>query len=465
MADVFISYKREDRARAAALAEALARRGMDVWWDIDLLPGVQFADEIQAVIKRARVAIVLWSALSVRSAYVRAEADLARRREILVPARLDDAELPIPFNLLHTEDLRGWSGDAADPGLSRLLDTVEAKLGRAPRQALLEDEALVAAKMHGDDAEAEFWRAITQKATPAVEEYRLYLQRYGAAGKFVDLAQMRIAELEAQVRAANRPRPLAAVLKLGALAGAVGAVLALGTQLGGVWQMVAPDRPDATLGAGSPSASTTNEASSSAELPLSMGGDGPTPLNPPASVDGVPGLEGEPGARLKSADAMFEQVDEYIRSGGDAASDGEPAASPPTAASDRPTLPDGSPFEEFFSEFFDRERAASDEAGGSLAARAVEDSVARSEGVKLGMKIADIAGDGVLVSEVTPGGLADSRGLRAGDVIHEVGQVEVVDTIAFLEAMQRLLDQGRPSALLLVRTNGEPRFVVIPLED
>ncbi len=128
-------------------------------------------------------------------------------------------------------------------------------------------------------------------------------------------------------------------------------------------------------------------------------------------------------------------------------------------------MPDGSPFEEFFSEFFDRERAASDEAGGSLAARAVEDSVARSEGVKLGMKIADIAGDGVLVSEVTPGGLADSRGLRAGDVIHEVGQVEVVDTIAFLEAMQRLLDQGRPSALLLVRTNGEPRFVVIPLED
>ena len=61
MADVFISYKREERDVAENLARALTAQGYSVWWDVDLLPGDRFANEIEAVIKRAKAVIVLWS--------------------------------------------------------------------------------------------------------------------------------------------------------------------------------------------------------------------------------------------------------------------------------------------------------------------------------------------------------------------------------------------------------------------
>jgi TIR domain len=37
--DVFISYAHNDRAKAQALAQALERRSLDVWWDPDLRAG------------------------------------------------------------------------------------------------------------------------------------------------------------------------------------------------------------------------------------------------------------------------------------------------------------------------------------------------------------------------------------------------------------------------------------------
>lgn len=61
MTDVFISYKREDRERARELAEAIAAKGYDVWWDVELLPGAKLSDEIKSVIRPAKAAIVLWA--------------------------------------------------------------------------------------------------------------------------------------------------------------------------------------------------------------------------------------------------------------------------------------------------------------------------------------------------------------------------------------------------------------------
>lgn len=48
--DVFISYKREQRAVAQALSQALRAHGEVVWWDVDLLPGDRFAREIASVL-------------------------------------------------------------------------------------------------------------------------------------------------------------------------------------------------------------------------------------------------------------------------------------------------------------------------------------------------------------------------------------------------------------------------------
>ena len=37
--DIFLSYNREDQARARLFAEAFAAEGFSVWWDSDLKAG------------------------------------------------------------------------------------------------------------------------------------------------------------------------------------------------------------------------------------------------------------------------------------------------------------------------------------------------------------------------------------------------------------------------------------------
>ena len=61
MADVFISYAREDRPAAQLLARALEAGGRSVWWDREILPGKDFAELIGAELARAKAVVVIWS--------------------------------------------------------------------------------------------------------------------------------------------------------------------------------------------------------------------------------------------------------------------------------------------------------------------------------------------------------------------------------------------------------------------
>ncbi|MEQ1784206.1 MAG: TIR domain-containing protein [Hyphomonadaceae bacterium] len=45
MPDIFLSYSREDQARAKVFAEAFEREGLKVWWDVGLTPGEAY-DEV-----------------------------------------------------------------------------------------------------------------------------------------------------------------------------------------------------------------------------------------------------------------------------------------------------------------------------------------------------------------------------------------------------------------------------------
>ena len=121
MPDLFISYAREDRATALALAHALQSRGIDVWWDRELTGGGDFADEIERNLKAAPVAVVLWSAASVRSDFVRDESTRARELGKLLPVRIADVQVPLGFGTLHTLDLLDWDGDATDPACTALV--------------------------------------------------------------------------------------------------------------------------------------------------------------------------------------------------------------------------------------------------------------------------------------------------------------------------------------------------------
>jgi tetratricopeptide (TPR) repeat protein len=128
--DIFVSYAREDRPLAEQLADGLSASGLQVWWDRDLAAGAEFATVIEAKLLGAAIVIVLWSAHSVRSSFVRDESSRALKQGKLLPVRIDDIELPLGFGQLHTLDLLDWDGDASDEQFQKLL--FEVRQQRAP---------------------------------------------------------------------------------------------------------------------------------------------------------------------------------------------------------------------------------------------------------------------------------------------------------------------------------------------
>lgn len=121
MADVFLSYVREDRSRAADVAAALTRQGWTVWWDRQILPGNTFEREIAQQLADARCVVVLWSRTSVTSDWVRDEASEATNRRKLVPVLIDDVTPPFGFRQYHNANLASWTGDDTDPEFALLV--------------------------------------------------------------------------------------------------------------------------------------------------------------------------------------------------------------------------------------------------------------------------------------------------------------------------------------------------------
>ena len=73
--------------------------------------------------------------------------------------------------------------------------------------------------------------------------------------------------------------------------------------------------------------------------------------------------------------------------------------------------------------------------------------------------------EGLVVANVAEDSEAYEKGLRAGDLITEAGQ-EKVATVAELEArIDEAREAGRKSLLLLVRRDGDPRFVALGLDE
>lgn len=129
MADIFLSYAREDRDRAEMLAHALESRGWSVWWDRRIQAGHSFADVIEKALEDARCVVVLWTEHSIDSNWVQNEATEGDHRTSLIPVRLDDVRIPLGFRHLQTADLLGWEGEQS-PELAEFLSAVESKLGQ-----------------------------------------------------------------------------------------------------------------------------------------------------------------------------------------------------------------------------------------------------------------------------------------------------------------------------------------------
>ena len=129
MSDIFVSYSSADRDRVEPLANALRAEGWSVWWDRTIPAGQNYHEVIEAALAAARCVIVVWSAESIKSEWVRAEAEDGQQRHLLVPVRIDGAVPPLIFRQIQTADLRGWSGDTAAEPFRRLVDDVHALLG------------------------------------------------------------------------------------------------------------------------------------------------------------------------------------------------------------------------------------------------------------------------------------------------------------------------------------------------
>lgn len=133
MADVFLSYAREDTARAEQIAKGLAAAGLDVFWDNEIPPGTTWADYIEAKLNQCKALIVLWSEHSTKSQWVREEARMGRDKGVLIPVMIDASQPPFGFGEVQAANLAAWNGEADNPNWRRFIDAVMNATNTAPR--------------------------------------------------------------------------------------------------------------------------------------------------------------------------------------------------------------------------------------------------------------------------------------------------------------------------------------------
>lgn len=138
MADVFVSYKAEDRRRVQPLVQALEADGLTVWWDAHIGGGDDWREQIQQHLDEAKCVIVVWSKRSVGhdGHFVRDEATRAQRRHVYLPVRIDRVDPPLGFGETQAIPLIGWSGDRSNARYQAVLTAARAIVAGGPRPDL-----------------------------------------------------------------------------------------------------------------------------------------------------------------------------------------------------------------------------------------------------------------------------------------------------------------------------------------
>jgi ABC-type sugar transport system substrate-binding protein len=134
VADIFISYKREDWRTIEPLINALQSQKFDVWWDEKILPGEKIRPIVNKVLEGVACLIVVWSELSLESNWVPDEATYARDRDILLQVTFDSSSPPLGFQQLLVQDLTAWSGDLTDPRFQKVLKRIRTLLQQTQKQ-------------------------------------------------------------------------------------------------------------------------------------------------------------------------------------------------------------------------------------------------------------------------------------------------------------------------------------------
>lgn len=135
MADVFLSYAREDAERAKKIHDGLTARGLNVFYDAKILGGEPWPERLEIELDKAKCVIICLSAQATKSTGVREETERALRAERELTARSSKAlpvlfdpgledQLPFGLQRIQSVSLINWDGTPGHNDWSKLEESV-----------------------------------------------------------------------------------------------------------------------------------------------------------------------------------------------------------------------------------------------------------------------------------------------------------------------------------------------------
>jgi formylglycine-generating enzyme required for sulfatase activity len=140
MADIFISYAREDETRIRELVRALEGEGRSVFWDRRIPAGKTWQSYIGQALSEAKCVVVAWSQHSITSDWVVEEANDAKERGRLVPVLLDSVRPPLGFRGIQAADLTDWKPGASSAQFDQLIQDIGGVVGGKSHKPAAEEE-------------------------------------------------------------------------------------------------------------------------------------------------------------------------------------------------------------------------------------------------------------------------------------------------------------------------------------
>lgn len=135
MSDIFISYSSEDKSRVHALARALEQKGWSVWWDRRIPVGRSYAEVIEEALDASKAVVVVWTATSVKSQWVKNEALEGLNRRVLFPVMLEAVKIPLEFRHVQAARLMDWQPEQDHAGFDQFIDDLTGAIGAPASQS------------------------------------------------------------------------------------------------------------------------------------------------------------------------------------------------------------------------------------------------------------------------------------------------------------------------------------------
>jgi hypothetical protein len=140
MADIFLSYAKQDRDVARRLSRLLVKAGWTVWWDRRIPAGRTWRRMLETALRDMRCMVVLWSSHSIESDWVKEEAEEARMRRRLLPVLIETVNPPVGFRNIQAADLTDWDGVGESLGVRQLIADIELLIGKPARPGAFESQ-------------------------------------------------------------------------------------------------------------------------------------------------------------------------------------------------------------------------------------------------------------------------------------------------------------------------------------